>query len=67
MQSRPIYNTLQDLVRLKRCRLLLNSSVVAESERAAGNHFESEALPGSLPKGQNNPRVGTHDDDCLRG
>ena len=24
---------------------------------AAGNEFESEALPGALPKDQNNPRV----------
>jgi hypothetical protein len=23
-----------------------------------GNEFESEALPGALPQGQNNPRVG---------
>lgn len=26
-----------------------------------GNHFESEALPGSLPKGQNNPRVAPYE------
>ena len=31
--------------------------MVPESDHAAGNHFESEAVPGSLPKSQNNPRV----------
>ena len=24
---------------------------------SAGNEFQSEALPGALPRGQNNPRV----------
>lgn len=25
-----------------------------------GNHFETEAVPGSLPKGQNSPQVCAH-------
>lgn len=30
------------------------------ADEPVGNHFSSEALPGALPEGQNNPRVSTH-------
>lgn len=55
-------STCQDLVGFLHVVLDLLQSVSkcspAKSERAlVGNEFQSEALPGALPVGQNNPQV----------